>query len=394
MERLIQLSQRKAAQKISSFQRYLHDEMDWGQRLNIILGHRGTGKTTMMLQRLQSIESQAIYLSLDDFYFEENRLVRTVENLYEKGVRHFFLDEVHRYAFWSKDLKNLHDSFTDIFMVATGSSILDLVEGQADLSRRAVEQNLAGLSFREFLSLSENVDFPRFELGEILENHPKIAAEISDKMDVLSAFRKYLKSGYFPFFKEGLRAYPQRLLRTVDTVLAKDIAVVEELNHATQRNMKKLLYVIAQSVPFVPNIAKLADKIGITRNSVLRILDLLHRAGVITLLRRETKGISYLQKPEKIYLQNPNLAFALSDSEPNIGNLRETFFLNQLSVNHKVTSAKFGDFMVDGKFVFEIGGAGKTAVQIQGVPNAFIAADEIKIGQGHKIPLWLFGFLY
>jgi predicted AAA+ superfamily ATPase len=394
MDRFIKLLEKKSLATSKSHKRFLFEQIDWGQRLSIILGHRGSGKTTMLLQRVNALAPNAIYLSLDDFYFETYRLVEAVDALVEKGYTHFFLDEVHRYKYWSNDLKNIYDNYPEINVVATGSSLLEVVKGQADLSRRAVSYYLPGLSFREFLQFEYNLSFSSLTLEQIIESHNEIALNYIDNINVEKAFQEYLKYGYYPFYKESKRFYGQRLMETTNLVLDVDVAPFEDLSYSTVRNMKKLMYIISQSVPFTPNIAKLSERMGVPRNSVLKILDLLHHAKIVSLLRRDTKGVSYLQKPEKIYLQNTNLAWFLSDHKPDVGNLRETFFLSQLEVNHKVTSSRFGDFMIDGKYTFEIGGPSKTAEQIQGVPLSYIAADGIKGGSGNKIPLWLLGFLY
>ncbi len=394
MERLIKLSQRKTEALKVETKRFLYNEIDWEQPLTIINGYRGAGKTTLLLQRINELKERAIYLSLDDIYFETFRLVEVIDNLYELGYRHFFLDEIHRYKNWSKDLKNSYDNYPDIRIVATGSSILKVSQGQADLSRRAVSYYLPGLSFREFLELSYHISFAPLELNTILQRHHELASDINDRTDVLKAFSEYLRYGYYPFFKEGVKVYEQKLRETINLVIDVDISGFEELSYNTVRNMKKLLYIISQSVPFSPNISKLSERINAPRNSILKILDLLAQARTISLLRSETKGISYLQKPEKIYLQNTNLAWMLSEDKPDMGNLRETFFFSQLEVRHQVTSSRFGDFTIDDIYTFEIGGPSKTDEQIRGVPNSYIVSDGIKGGTGKKIPIWLFGFLY
>ena len=394
MERLIKLSEIRLKSVDSSFHRYLYQQVKWEKPLSIIKGARGTGKTTLLLQRMKLTKESAIYLSLDDFYFESNRLTLLAENLYEKGYRHFFLDEVHQYPYWSKDLKNLYDSYPEIRIVATGSSVLQIDKGQADLSRRANLYSLNGLSFREFLEMEYKQKNHPLELSSILESHVDISPAINDRLDVLKAFSEYLNFGYLPFFKSDKTFYHQKLQQIIHLIIEIDIPAVENINYTTVRSMKNLLYIISQSVPFTPNIQSLSDKTGVPRNTILKALDLLEKSGVLNLLRSDNKGISFLQKPDKIYLENTNIAYTFSGSKPNKGNLRETFFLNQLKVNHDVTSSKYGDFMVDSAYTFEIGGAAKTSKQIKGVPQAFIAADEIKNGVNNKIPLWLFGFLY
>lgn len=394
MYRLLDISQRKQQAALPVFKRYLTDAIDWSQRLILILGHRGTGKTTLMLQKMQEVGDHAVYLSLDDFFFEENRLVELIEQLYQKGTRSFFLDEVHRYPHWSADLKMMFDNYSDAHFVVSGSSILELGKGKADLSRRAAVFHLAGLSFREFLALETNISLRKLTLRELVTNQADISAEIADQLDIVSLFDQYLEFGYYPFYRDSQALYKSRLMETTHLVLEMDIAPFEDLTHKTTRNMKKLIYIIGESVPFIPNISKLAERLEVSRNTVLKTLDLLAQAQILNLLRTATQGVSFLQKPEKIYLQNTNLAYAFSSNQTNRGNIRETFFFNQLQVNHEVTLPKFGDFMVDSQYVFEVGGANKTSRQIQGVPNAYIAADGIKTGGGNKIPLWLFGFLY
>lgn len=394
MERLLNISKKRTKAVNTDFVRYLFREIDWQQRLIIIKGARGAGKTTLLLQRLRTINQQGIYLSLDDFYFESNRLLLTIENLYEKGIRYFFLDEMHQYPHWSRDLKNLYDNYPDIYLIGTGSSVLQIEKGNADLSRRAAIYHLYGLSFREFLEFEKNISFEVINLSEILENHTHYSTDINDKIDVLAAFKQYLNFGYYPFFKFNQSTYHQKLQQVLQLTTDIDIPAIENINYSTMRSMKRLLYVISQIVPFTPNIQKLANKIKVPRNSILKSLDLLQKGSLLNLLRSDRQGISYLQKPDKIFLQNPNLAYTFSDGNPNKGNLRETFFFNQLNVNHLVTSSKFGDFMVDQTYTFEVGGAMKTSRQIAGIPQAFIVADDLENGVHNKIPLWLFGFLY
>lgn len=394
MDRFIQKSEKKRNEVTNSFVRYLWSDVDWNQRLILLLGHRGVGKTTLLLQQMKNDLNKSIYLSLDDYYFEDKRLVEVVNTLYSLGYRSFYLDEIHRYAHWSKELKNLYDDFDDSKFIVTGSSILEISKGQEDLSRRAVVYPLMGLSFREFLLLEEKVDLDVLNLDQIIHSHSSISAEYLDKFDLKTSFKNYLSYGYYPFFREGKRVYHQKLQETTNLVIDSDITPFEELNYSTVRVMKKLLYVISQSVPFIPNISKLAEKMGATRNTILKLLDILEKAQLLSLLHTSTEGVSMLQKPDKIYLQNTNLAYMFTYDSPNIGNIRETFFYNQLQVKHQVTSPKYGDFMIDSKYVFEVGGTSKTTKQIQGVPNAYLAIDGIEGGAGYRIPLWLFGFLY
>ncbi|MFW5805906.1 MAG: ATP-binding protein [Bacteroidales bacterium] len=393
MENLIQKSKQKSKPVADKKKRYLFELIDWKQRLIIILGYRGTGKTTLILQYLSSAKQTGVYLSLDDFFFETHRLVETVQQLYVLGYRLFLLDEVHRYMWWSKDLKQLYDDHEDIQLIATGSSILDISKGNTDLSRRAVLYNLPGLSFREYLYFYKNINIPVLSLHDIINKHHIISADLLDLFNYEKDFRHYLEYGYYPFFLEGTKTYFQKLQETINLVIDTDIAPFEELQYSTTRTMKKLLYVISQSVPFTPNINKLSQKLETPRNTVLRLLDYMGSAQILLLLKSSAKGNSYLQKPEKIYLQNTNFMYLFSHQHTNIGNLRETFFFNQLSVVHNLSAAKFGDFMVDDTYVFEIGGAAKTNEQIKGIPNAYLALD-IENGNENRIPLWMFGMLH
>ena len=392
MEGLLTKSAKKVASVNGKVKRLIYDGVQWNERLILLLGYRGVGKTTIMLQRLEEFGEKGIYFSLDDLYFESNRLVRVVEQLYALGFRSFFLDEVHRYQFWSKDLKQLFDDFEDIHLIATGSSILEVAKGQADLSRRAIVYHLQGLTFREYLQFEKKMGLKPIDLETILERHHEITADLLEQFSFERDFSNYLKIGYFPFYKENKSVYYQKLSETMNLVIDIDIAPFEELNYSTVRTMKKLLYAISQSVPFTPNITKLSERLGAPRNTILRLLDLLHQAKIIKLLHAENEKLSYLQKPEKIFLENTNFIYLFAEGKANVGSVRETFFFNQLSQNHRVTASKFGDFMVDDKYTFEVGGPNKNFQQIKGVPNSYLALD-VKNSVGNKVPLWLFGLL-
>jgi predicted AAA+ superfamily ATPase len=392
MESLLFKSNKKVANSIDKIKRLIYDDIHWDERLILLLGYRGVGKTTLMLQRLREFGEKGIYFSMDDLYFETNRLVTVVEELYTLGYRAFFIDEVHRYSFWSKDLKQLYDDYEDIHLVATGSSILEVAKGQGDLSRRAIVHQLQGLTFREYLQFEKKLKLSPIDLETILEHHHEISADLSEQISLKKDFNNYLKNGYFPFYKENKSVYFQKLSETINLVIDIDIAPFEELNYNTVRTMKKLLYVISQSVPFAPNITKLSERLEAPRNTILRLLDLLHQAKIIKLLHAENEKMSYLKKPEKIFLENTNFMYLFAEGKANIGSVRETFFFNQLGQNHRVTASKWGDFMVDEKYTFEVGGSNKNFKQIKGVPNSYLAID-IENGTGNKVPLWLFGML-
>ncbi len=392
MEVLLAKSLKKVASVSEKAKRLIFNDIQWNERLIILLGYRGVGKTTLLLQRLKQCGDKGIYLSLDDLYFESNRLVTVVEQCYALGFRAFFMDEVHRYQFWSKDLKQLYDDFEDIHLVATGSSILEVSKGQADLSRRAVVYYLQGLTFREYLQFEKKVSIQALDLETVLTRHHEITADLLDQFSFRKDFNNYLKQGYFPFYKENKSVYAQKLSETINLVIDIDIAPFEELNYTTVRTMKKLLHVISQSVPFTPNISKLSERLEAPRNTILRLLDLLDKAKIIKLLNAEHEKLSYLQKPEKIFLENTNFIYLFADGKANIGSVRETFFFNQVSQFHQVTASKFGDFMVDETYTFEVGGPHKNFQHIKGVPSSYLAID-VDNGVGNKVPLWLFGML-
>lgn len=393
-DRLFKISEKRKKEVQTHFVRYLYNDIDWTPSLILIKGARGAGKTTLLLQHFKNNPENALYLSLDDFYFESNRLLLLVEDLYESGYRTFYLDEVHQYQHWSKDLKNLYDNYPDVQIIATGSSALQIDKGSADLSRRMTVYQLFGLSFREYLELELNVKIPAISLQDLLEHHEEYSVQINDTMQPLKHFEDYLKFGYYPFYRLDNKFYHQKLQQTIHLTLDVDLPAVESLSFSTIKGMKNLLFILSQLVPYKPNIQTLANKIDSPRNSVLKALDLMDKSKILNLLRSDTKGVSYLQKPEKIYLQNTNLLYVFNDVPPNKGNLRETFFFNQLQAKHPVTAPKFGDFMIDETYTFEIGGKDKTTKQISGVPLSYIAADDIKFGSQRRIPLWLFGFLY
>jgi predicted AAA+ superfamily ATPase len=267
-----------------------------------------------------------------------------------------------------------------------------VAKGQSDLSRRAIVHQLQGLTFREYLQFEKKLKLSPIDLETILERHHEISADLSEQISLKKDFNNYLKNGYFPFYKENKSVYFQKLSETINLVIDIDIAPFEELNYNTVRTMKKLLYVISQSVPFVPNITKLSERLEAPRNTILRLLDLLHQAKIIKLLHAENEKMSYLKKPEKIFLENTNFMYLFAEGKANIGSVRETFFFNQLGQNHRVTASKWGDFMVDEKYTFEVGGSNKNYKQIKGVPNSYLAVD-IENGTGNKVPLWLFGML-
>jgi len=381
-----------------SFQRYLINDIDWEGRLSAITGARGTGKTTMILQHIKQTfgnsPKEALYVSADNIWFSGNRLLDLANDFEKQGGKYLFIDEVHKYENWSQEIKNIYDSFSDLRVVITGSSMLEIYKGNADLSRRAVHYVLCGLSFREFLIYDQNIDFEKFTLEDILQNHIEIAGRVNDKIRPLPLFNAYLKQGYYPYYKSDKRFYLSKLANTVDLILEMDLPAVETIEMYSIRKIKKLLWIISQSVPFTPKITELAKDLDVSRNSLLNYLTILERGELVNLLQSSTKGINSLAKPEKIYLNNTNQIYAFDANKPNVGNLRETFFFNQLKAVSEVTSAGKADFTVDDKYIFEVGGKNKGHEQIIGLKNAYLALDNLEYGFGNKIPLWLFGMLY
>ena len=394
MNELLSISRRKIKNVSDIFIRYLFSQIDTEHQLIGIKGARGSGKTTLLLQLLkQKSPTETLYVSLDNLYFTNNSLFDLASSFNNKGGKYLYIDEVHRYPNWSQEIKNIYDSFDELKVIFTSSSALEINKGKYDLSRRAIIFELSGMSFREFLELKHSIKLPATSLEKILLSHETIVLQYLEKIKPFMYFDDYLKNGYYPFFIKEDDYYQQQLLETINIVLETDLPAIYNINYNSVYKLKKLLFVVSKLVPYIPNINKLAEQIGTTRDSLLKYLHLLHNAHIISLLTSSSYGNNYLNKPEKLYLQNTNIAYALNNNA-NIGTIRETFFLNQLLVNHKVTYPKQGDFMIDRKFLFEVGGKNKDYKQIADIDNSFIAADDIEFGNGSKIPLWLFGFLY
>lgn len=395
MQRLIDHFTRLLAYTNLNKKRYLFQQINWNHRLIGITGPRGTGKTTLLLQHIkeENFGSAALYVSLDNIYFAQNTLVDLAHQFYLNGGTHLFLDEVHRYPNWAIEIKNLYDSYPDLYIVFTGSSILEIYKAQADLSRRSVMYTLHGLSFREFLYFENIITLPSFSLEDILDKHTELASDVVTKIKVLPAFHNYLQYGYYPFYKEGQDVYYDRLSGIVSTILENDLPSVVSLQHATILKLKRLLMHVASLVPYTPNINDLSGLIETDRKSLLSYLQYLDRAELILQLYSGKRKPSELTKPSKLYMENTNLLFALSHNTQS-GTLRETFFANQMVCRHELTIPMDGDFAVNDTYVFEVGGRGKTFKQIRNIPNSYIAYDDMEIGLGNKIPLWMFGLQY
>jgi predicted AAA+ superfamily ATPase len=379
------------------FRRYLFDQIHWESRLIGVKGARGTGKTTMLLQWLSSLnmeQRERAYFSLDDIFFLEHSLKDTLVQFYLNGGKVVVLDEVHKYPNWSTEIKNVHDFYPDLKIVFTGSSIIDLSKQQGDLSRRVVMYELAGMSYREYLSLRFNNNLPTTTLEELTSGEQGFYKTLPSDFRPLVFFQDYLKIGYYPFLLEEPETCHLRLNQLIRTIVEFDMSEMKEFDIRNAKKMLQLMHVIAQQVPFKPNISELASKTGIHRNTLNHYLQFLEQAKLISLLFTAGISVSTLQKPDKIYLQNTTLAYHLGGTQTQIGNVRETFFYSQVSQLAKVQLPQKGDFMVDANYVFEVGGKHKSRKQIEGIENSFVVKDDIERGIGNSIPLWAFGFLY
>lgn len=397
LQPLLDAYHRQIASTSMRFKRYLHSRINWKVRLIGIKGARGTGKTTLLLQHIKETFSgnidDALYVSLDNWWFASHSIEELVEFLYTHGVMHIYFDEVHKCKNWVALLKNFYDSYPGLNIVYTGSAMLAIDNSKTDLSRRQSLYTLQGLSFREYLEYEEVVTVKPVAFKELLAGHIKQAMQLTSKIKALKYFDQYLKQGYYPYYKESGEDYLTRLSEVVRLAIDSDIPAVEEVTYATIQKIKKLLMVIAENVPLVPNINNLALGLESTRDQTLKMLYLLDRVGIALLLTDKAKDYKHLTGPKKIYLNNTNLMYALAGSVLE-GTMRETFFANQVGAVATLTMPKEGDFMADGKYLFEVGGKGKTFRQIADIPNSYLAVDDIEIGSGNRIPLWMFGLLY
>lgn len=389
MDELFTIYNELLASTNTNFIRFLHDKIDWDSRMLSITGGRGTGKTTLLLQhiKLSGIKKSSLYISADNILISKLSLFKLAGDFYRFGGKYLFIDEIHKYLNWSRELKNIYDSYPGLNVVFTGSSIIDLYGGFGDLSRRLVSYNLPGLSFREYLLFNSKININTTNLSDVINN--KVDFEIEKP---LMHFKLYLENGYYPFYKEGNFNY--RLNYAINAVLETDIPKYLDLKISTIEKLKQLMQIIAESSPFKPNISKIAEMLNTSRNILPNYFSYLERAGLIIRVNNQTKGVRALGKVQKIYLNNTNLINTLSQDNYNIGNARETFFVNQLSQNHIVKLSKQGDFIIDNKYTFEIGGKNKSKKQIKDISNSFLVKDNIEFGNSNTVPLWHFGMLY
>ncbi len=397
--------QNRLIASVSEVKRYLYRRIDWNERCIGILGARGTGKTTLMLQHVREQYGDsdlALYISVDSPYFQAHNLFEFAREFHQFGGELLLVDEIHKYPDWSIDIKAIYDSFPKLKVVFSGSSLLQISKQKADLSRRAIIFNLHGLSFREYLNFTGNKEFTAYSLEDILAGHRQIAETLCGEITVRKLFRDYQQIGYYPFFLESPGTYLFRLREVINHILEVDLPLVNRIEARQISKLKKLLYLLATSVPFSPNISKLAEATDISRPRLYEYLENLQDARLLNLVRSQGRGYEVLTRPDKIYLENSNLMYAISE-HVNTGTLRELFFVNQLRnastlhpglVENTIELSAKGDFIVKSEYTFEIGGKGKGFNQISRVEKSFVVADDIETGFQNKIPLWLFGFLY
>jgi predicted AAA+ superfamily ATPase len=389
MEQLFVIFRKLLKETDTSFFRYKHADINWNNRMIGLTGPRGVGKTTLILQHIKKDLNPAntLYVTAEDFYFADNRLLNLAGAFAKRGGKNLFIDEIHKYKDWAKELKLIYDYHPDLKVVFTGSSVLDIKKGSSDLSRRAVMYHMQGLSFREYLQLFHQISSPSYSLDEIL--HQKV--ELPEVEHPLPLFEDYLKKGYYPFALDD--DFEMRLQQVVNQTLETDIPMYAGMNMATGRKLKQLLSIIAHSVPFKPNMTKIAAALSSSRNNIADYCLFIEEAGMIAQLRNATGGIKGLGKVNKIYLDNTNLIYNLASENANTGNVRETFFFNQLRAKHDIIMSPVADFLVD-ENTFEVGGKNNGMQQIQEVENAFVVKDDIEQGFLNTIPLWHFGFMY
>ena len=389
MDKLFEYSNKLVRETGSSFFRYMYDEINWKSRMIGLVGPRGVGKTTLVLQYIkQNLNpAETLYVTAEDFYFVDNRFVDLADAFVKRGGKYLFIDEIHKYKDWAKELKLIYDYHKDLNVVFTGSSVLDIKKGASDLSRRAVIYNMQGLSFREYLRLFHNISTKAYSLEDILQHK----VELPELKHPLPLFSDYLKKGYYPFALE--EDFELRLGQVINQTLENDIPMYANMNVATGRKLKQLLAIISKSAPFKPNMTKIADMLSASRNNISDYCLYIEEAGMIAQLRDDTGGIRGLGKVDKVYLDNTNLIYNLADGTSNIGNIRETFFLNQTRVKHDVFASPVADFLVDDK-TFEVGGKKKGQKQIKEIENGYIVKDDIENGYLNVIPLWQFGLTY
>jgi len=374
----------------TTFHRYMYNRINWNTRMIGLMGPRGIGKTTLVLQHIkeQLPRNVSLYVQTEDFYFASHRLIDLADEFARVGGKFLFIDEIHKYKDWSRELKLIYDYHSELHVVFTGSSVLDIAKGAFDLSRRALTYEMQGLSYREYLQLFHHITIPVYGLDQLLCQE----AEIPSGFLPLQYFADYLKHGYYPFGTDNdIDRYVQQV---VNATLETDIPQYAVLSVATARKLKQLLAIIAQSAPFKPNMSQIGGQLEVSRNSIANLCALLEKSGLIGQLRTSTQGIQGLGKVDKIYLDNPTLIYVLGNQNIETGTVRETFFFNQSRIFGSITSSPVSDFIIDDKYTFEVGGRKKKQHQLQNIENGYVVKDDIETGYGNIIPLWMFGMLY
>ncbi len=396
-----EIQTRLIAQLPSTRRQSFFDQINWNARLIGVIGARGTGKTTLLLQRLADQDTTGrayLYVSADHLQVQSVGLYSVASSFFKLGGKTIIIDEIHKYHSWSQEIKNLYDGFPQAKIYISGSSTLALQAGKADLSRRIVYYRLPGLSFREYLHLSANMNAQPVALTDILENHPEISRDLLRGEPILGHFQDYLDHGIYPFFLEGTAEYLPRLLNVLEKAFYEDIPTAIGIKTSNVVLLKRILWLIATSQPFVPNIEKMSRELKISKPTIHTYLDALARAALILNLFTSETGYRLIRKPSKIYLENTNLLIAVAGSagaHALKGTIRETLFANQVAGSGRsMAIPRQGDFLVEDRYLFEIGGRSKGSSQIANAENAFVVQDDIEVGHGHMIPLWLFGFLY
>lgn len=374
-------------------------EVAWDERLSAIIGPRGVGKTTLMLQYIKQHYAdnlgEVLYATTESLYFVQNTLIDLAERFVTNGGKHLFLDEIHRYPDWSREIKLIYDTYSELKVTISGSSLLQILNSEADLSRRCIWYNMQGLSFREFLQFYKGIDLPVFSLDNIIQKPDEVCHDVNALCHPVPLFHEYLQVGYFPYYLEGEERYYERVANVVDYVIGTELPMVCKVETVNVRKLQMLLNVVVGLVPYELDISKIALMLQASRNTVITYLRYLSMSKVINLLYSDLQSLKKVQKPDKMYLENPNMLYALCLEKTNIGTARETFVVNQLGYQHRIEyGKKNGDFKIDGKYVFEVGGATKTFNQVAGLPDSYILADDIEWPVGNKLPLWLAGLLY
>ncbi|RLA64507.1 MAG: 3-dehydroquinate dehydratase [Epsilonproteobacteria bacterium] len=405
LEPFFQLSQNYIVNYRQEYVRYFLKEETLSNRFSIVSGQRGIGKTTAIIQYMRQrypdlYSTKVLYLQADHFLLGNHTLYDIADMFVKMGGELLCIDEIHKYPHWSKELKSINDTFRELKLLISGSSALEIHKGSHDLSRRALVYKMKGMSLREFIEMKLGVELESFGLEEILSGHQSIAQKIMEQLakineKILPLFKVYLEVGYYPYYFEynNKEQFTMALEQNIHTTIESDLlAIYPSLTGNSVKKLKSLLKVISASVPFTPDMKKLKGIIGVGDERTLKnYLKYLEDAGLMRMLMKTSKGLGSIEKPEKIYMDNTALLFV---SNADVGTVRETFFMNQVSKDHAVIAPKNGDFFVDEKFVFEVGGKGKSFTQIKEMKNSYVAADDIEVGFGNKIPLWLFGFLY